>query len=117
MGLDGGFLPCFSLELRISPLITSKQDFFRMDDLVKSPISYTGKRNDPAGSELSPDNGSACTNLKPFYSKARIQQSLTQHQGTILPLLNRNKECQSLRIWSSSNCSRMGPFNNVLIVP
>ena len=35
-----------------------------------------------------------------------------KNQGTIHMLLNRNKECQSLIILSSSNCSRMGPFND-----
>nr|WGU20759.1 RNA polymerase beta'' subunit [Eomecon chionantha] len=99
------------VEVRVNNLI---RDFIRMD-LVKSPISYTGKRNDPGGSglRLIPDNGSDRTNLNPFYSKARLQQSFTQHQGTIRTLLNRNKESQSLIILSSSNCSRMGPFNGV----
>uniref|UniRef100_UPI0030FEEF9E RNA polymerase subunit beta'' n=1 Tax=Dactylicapnos grandifoliolata TaxID=1549782 RepID=UPI0030FEEF9E len=93
------------VEVRVNDLI---RDFLRMD-LAKS--SYNRKRNDPAGSGLIPDNGLACMNLKPFYSKGRIQQSLTQHQGTSRTLLSRNKECQSLIILSSSNCSRMGPFN------
>nr|YP_010278936.1 RNA polymerase beta'' subunit [Hepatica americana]UKG19262.1 RNA polymerase beta'' subunit [Hepatica americana] len=95
------------VEVRINDLI---RDFIRMD-LVKSPISYTRKRNDPAGSGLIPANGSDRTNLNPFYSKARIKQSLTRHQGTIRTLLNRNKECQSLITLSSSNSSRIGPFN------
>nr|YP_009527307.1 RNA polymerase beta'' subunit [Ranzania japonica]AYA72681.1 RNA polymerase beta'' subunit [Ranzania japonica]QBZ77883.1 RNA polymerase beta'' subunit [Ranzania japonica] len=104
------------VEVRVNNLI---RDFVRMD-LVKSPISYTRKRNSPAGSELILANGSDGTNLNPFfYSKAKIQQSLTHHQGTIRTLLNRNKECQSLIILSSSNCSRIGPFkglkyNNVI---
>nr|WGT75009.1 RNA polymerase beta'' subunit [Sanguinaria canadensis] len=99
------------VEVRVNNLI---RDFIRMD-LVKSPISYTGKRNDPGGSglRLIPANGSDRTNLNPFYSKARLQQSFTQHQGTIRTLLNRNKESQSLIILSSSNCFRMGPFNGV----
>nr|YP_009524668.1 RNA polymerase beta subunit [Holboellia latifolia]YP_010026071.1 RNA polymerase beta'' subunit [Holboellia angustifolia]YP_010228436.1 RNA polymerase beta'' subunit [Holboellia grandiflora]AXR90294.1 RNA polymerase beta subunit [Holboellia latifolia]AXR90379.1 RNA polymerase beta subunit [Holboellia latifolia]AXR90549.1 RNA polymerase beta subunit [Holboellia latifolia]QOQ36914.1 RNA polymerase beta'' subunit [Holboellia angustifolia]QZL13282.1 RNA polymerase beta'' subunit [Holboellia gr len=97
------------VQVRLNDLI---RDFIRMD-LVKSLISYTGKRNDSAGSGLIPANGSDRTNLNPFYSKARIQQSLTQHKGTIRTLLNRNKECQSLIILSSSNCSRMGPFNGL----
>nr|YP_009234545.1 RNA polymerase beta'' subunit [Euptelea pleiosperma]AMD08263.1 RNA polymerase beta'' subunit [Euptelea pleiosperma] len=101
------------VEVRVNDLI---RDFIRMD-LVKSPISYTGKRNDPAGSGLSPDNGSdrnrTNTNLNSFYSKARIQQYLTHHQGTIRTLLNINTECQSLIILSSSNCSRMGPFKSL----
>nr|QKV44353.1 RNA polymerase beta'' subunit [Daphniphyllum macropodum] len=100
------------VETRTNGLI---RDFLRID-LVKSPISYTGKRNDPSGLGLIANNGSDRTNINPFYStysKARIQQSLSQNQGTIRTLLNRNKECQSLIILSSSNCSRMGPFNDV----
>nr|QNQ65575.1 RNA polymerase beta'' subunit [Tetracentron sinense] len=94
------------VEVRANGLI---RDFIRMD-LVKSPISYTGKRNDLSGSGLIPDNGSDRININPFYSKASIQQLLSQHPGTIRTLLNRNNECQSLIILSSSNCSRMGPF-------
>nr|YP_010428462.1 RNA polymerase beta'' subunit [Tetracera sarmentosa]USO20305.1 RNA polymerase beta'' subunit [Tetracera sarmentosa] len=89
------------------------RDFLRID-LARSPISYTGKRNDPSGLGLIFDNES--DRINPFYSiysKARIQQSLKQNQGTIRILLNRNKEYQSLIILSSSNCSRMGLFNNV----
>nr|YP_010887108.1 RNA polymerase beta'' subunit [Garrya buxifolia]WJH15704.1 RNA polymerase beta'' subunit [Garrya buxifolia] len=102
------------VEIRTNVLI---RDFLRID-LVKSPISYIGKRNDPSGSGLISDNGSDRTNITPFssiysYSKARIQQPLNQNQGTIHTLLNRNKECQSLIILSSSNCSRMGPFNDI----
>nr|YP_009415482.1 DNA-directed RNA polymerase beta'' subunit [Apterosperma oblata]ASM42314.1 DNA-directed RNA polymerase beta'' subunit [Apterosperma oblata] len=102
------------VEIRTNGLI---RDFLRID-LVKSSISYTGKRNDPSSSGLISDNGSDRTNINPFsstffYSKAKIQQSLNQNQGTIHTLLNRNKECQSLIILSSSNCSRMGPFNDV----
>nr|YP_009930710.1 RNA polymerase beta'' subunit [Hydrangea davidii]QNR87399.1 RNA polymerase beta'' subunit [Hydrangea davidii] len=100
------------VEIRTNGLI---QDFLKIN-LVKSLILYTGKRNDPSGSGLISENGSDRTNINPFsfiYSKARIQQSLNQNQGTIHTLLNRNKECQSLLILSSSNCSRMGPFNDV----
>nr|YP_009578039.1 RNA polymerase beta'' subunit [Gonocaryum lobbianum]QBK32656.1 RNA polymerase beta'' subunit [Gonocaryum lobbianum] len=102
------------VEIKTKGLI---RDFLRID-LVKSPISYTGKRNDPSGSKLISDNGSDHTNINPFSSiysdsKARIQESLNQNQGTILTLLNRNKECQSLIILSSSNCFRMGLFNDV----
>nr|QFV17876.1 RNA polymerase beta'' subunit [Oxygraphis glacialis] len=97
------------VEVRINALI---RDFIRMD-LVKSPISYTRKRHDPAGSGLIPANGSDHTNLNPFYSKAVIKQSLTRHQGTIHTLLNKNKECQSLITLSSSNCSRIGLFNGL----
>nr|UQK92831.1 RNA polymerase beta'' subunit [Dipentodon sinicus] len=91
------------------------RDFLRID-LVKSHILYIRKRNDPSGSGLISANGSNRTNRNPFYSiysKARIQQSLSQNHGTIRTLLNRNKECQSLIILSSSNCFRMSPFNNV----
>nr|YP_009699120.1 RpoC2 [Mentzelia aspera]QEJ86617.1 RpoC2 [Mentzelia aspera] len=100
------------VEIRTNGLI---RNFLKIN-LVKSPISYTGKRNDPSGSGLISENGSDRTNINPFsfiYSKARIQQSLKQNKGTIHTLLNRNKEFQSLRILSSSNCSRMGPFNDV----
>ena len=96
------------VEVRTNDLI---RDFIRIE-LVKSTISYTGKRYDRASSVLISDNGLDRTNINPFYSKAKIQ-SLTQHQGTIGigTLLNRNNECQSLIILSSSNCSRIGPFN------
>nr|YP_010933811.1 RNA polymerase beta'' subunit [Chloranthus nervosus]WKT14936.1 RNA polymerase beta'' subunit [Chloranthus nervosus] len=94
------------VEVRVNALI---RDFIRIY-LVKSPISYTIKRNDTASSGLIPDNASDRPNINPFDFKARVQ-SLTQHQGTIRTFLNRNKECQSLIILSSSNCSRIGPFN------
>ncbi|YP_010446844.1 RNA polymerase beta'' subunit (chloroplast) [Henckelia pumila] len=95
------------VEIRANGLI---RHFLRID-LVKSPISY---RNDLADSGLLSDNGSDCTNINPFsfiYSKARIQQPL--NQITIHTLLNRNTGLQSLIILSSSNCFRMGPFNDV----
>nr|UZC33071.1 RNA polymerase beta'' subunit [Tofieldia yoshiiana var. kanwonensis] len=93
------------MEVRANDLI---RDFIRIE-LVKSPISYTGKRNDMACSGFIPHNS---TNSNPFYSKAKIQL-LTQHKRTLCigTLLNRNKEWQSLKILSSSNCSRIGPFN------
>nr|WAL06876.1 RNA polymerase beta'' subunit [Aralia echinocaulis] len=102
------------VEIRINSLI---RDFLKID-LAKSPFLYTGKRKDPSGSGLISENGSDRTNINPFsssffYSKARIKESLNQNQGTIHTLLNRNKECQSLIILSSSNCFRMGPFNDV----
>nr|YP_009573383.1 RNA polymerase beta' subunit [Moringa oleifera]YP_010615364.1 RNA polymerase beta'' subunit [Moringa peregrina]QBM31871.1 RNA polymerase beta' subunit [Moringa oleifera]QCW94760.1 RNA polymerase subunit beta [Moringa oleifera]QWL14845.1 RNA polymerase beta subunit [Moringa oleifera]WAS38120.1 RNA polymerase beta'' subunit [Moringa oleifera]WAS38204.1 RNA polymerase beta'' subunit [Moringa peregrina] len=100
----------FFVEVSTNSLI---RDFLRIN-LVKSHISYIRKRNDPSGSGLISDNGS--DRINPFYSiysKARIQQSLSQNHGTIRTLLNRNKECQSLIILSSSNCFRMGPFNHV----
>nr|QXJ41802.1 RNA polymerase beta'' subunit [Rhododendron concinnum] len=103
------------VEIRTNGLI---RDFLRVD-LVKSSISYTEKRNDPSGSEWISDNGSDRTNINPFFStffyskeKIQIQQSLNQNEGTVHTLLNRNKECQSFIILSSSNCSRMGPFND-----
>nr|AYM32952.1 RNA polymerase beta'' subunit [Dioscorea bulbifera] len=96
------------IEVRANDLI---RDFIRID-LIKSTISYTVKRNDTGSSGLIPDNGLNSTNINPFYSKSKIQ-SLTQDQETIGmgTLLNRNKECQSLIILSSSNCSQIGPFN------
>nr|AXP24367.1 RNA polymerase beta subunit [Tiquilia plicata] len=102
------------VEIRTNGLI---RHFLRID-LVKSPISYIGKRNDLSDSRLLSDNGSDCTNINPVssiysYSKARIQQSFNQNQGTIHTLLNKNKECRSLIILSSSNCFRTGPFNDV----
>nr|YP_010033466.1 RNA polymerase beta'' subunit [Curculigo orchioides]QOW40504.1 RNA polymerase beta'' subunit [Curculigo orchioides] len=94
------------VEVRANDLI---RGFIRIE-LVKSTISYIEKRYDTAGSEFIPDNGLDRANINPFYSKAKIQP-FTQHQGTIGTLLNRNKECRSLIILSSSNCSRIGPFN------
>ncbi|KAG9438401.1 hypothetical protein H6P81_021656 [Aristolochia fimbriata] len=94
------------VEVRTNDLI---RNFIRID-LVKSPISCTGKRDDRGDSGLNLDNGSDRTNINPFYPKAKIQ-SLTQQQGTIHLLLNKNKQCQSFLILSSSNCSRIGPFN------
>nr|QJQ73884.1 RNA polymerase beta'' subunit [Pseudocaryopteris paniculata] len=100
------------IEIRANGLI---RHFLRID-LLKSTISYIGKRNDPSGSGLLSDNGPDCTNINPFssiYSKARIPQSLNQNQRTIHTLLNRNTGFQSLIILSSFNCFRMGPFNDV----
>nr|QVL25392.1 RNA polymerase beta'' subunit [Gmelina philippensis] len=102
------------VEIRANGLI---RHFLRID-LLKSTILYIGKRNDPSGSGLLSDNGSGCTNINPFSSvssKARIQQplNLNQSQRTIHTLLNRNAGFQSLIILSSSNCFRMGPFNDV----
>ena len=97
------------VEVSINGLI---RDFLRID-LVKFPISYLRKRNDPSGSGLisDSDNVSDHTNSNPFYSKTKMQQSFSQNQGTIRTLLNKNKESPSLIILSSSNCFRMGPFN------
>nr|YP_009946708.1 RNA polymerase beta'' subunit [Incarvillea sinensis]QOE76700.1 RNA polymerase beta'' subunit [Incarvillea sinensis] len=100
------------VEIKASALIR----YFLRIDLVQSTLSYSGKRNDSAGSGLLSDNGSACTNINPFSSistKVRIQQPLDQNQRTIHTLLNRNTGFQSLIILSSSNCFRMGPFNDV----
>nr|YP_009715704.1 RNA polymerase beta'' subunit [Zenia insignis]QGL08816.1 RNA polymerase beta'' subunit [Zenia insignis]QHN56569.1 RNA polymerase beta subunit [Zenia insignis]QIT02106.1 RNA polymerase beta'' subunit [Zenia insignis] len=100
------------VEVSINGLI---RDFLRID-LVKSHISYIRKRNDPFGSGLISYNESGRTNINPFYSiysKAKIPQSISQNHGTIRMLLNRNKECRSLIILSSSNCFQMGPFNDV----
>nr|YP_009748315.1 RNA polymerase beta'' subunit [Pogonia minor]QII89995.1 RNA polymerase beta'' subunit [Pogonia minor] len=85
--------------------------YFIKIELVKSIILYTVKRYDTADSGLVSNNDKLDrTNINPFEPKAKIQ-SFHQHQGTLGTLLNRNKECQSLRILSSSNCSRIGPFN------
>lgn len=81
------------VEVRVNDLI---RDFIRIE-LVKSTISYTGKRYDRASSGLISDNGLDRTNINPFYCKARIQ-SLTQHQGTVGTLLNRNKVEENLVI-------------------
>nr|YP_010627944.1 RNA polymerase beta'' subunit [Begonia baccata]WBN94900.1 RNA polymerase beta'' subunit [Begonia baccata] len=92
------------------------RNFLRID-LVKSLISYIRKREDPSGSGLIFNNESDYTNSNPLdslYSKARVQESLSQNQGTIRTLLNinRNKERQSLIILSASNCFQMDPFND-----
>nr|YP_010572283.1 RNA polymerase beta'' subunit [Phedimus ellacombeanus]UZH33810.1 RNA polymerase beta'' subunit [Phedimus ellacombeanus] len=97
------------VQVRTNNLI---RDFIRID-LVTSPLSYTGKRNDSSGSWFIYNTVSSCTYTNPFYSKAWIQQPLIQNQVTIRTLLNRNNEYQSLLILSSSNCFRMGPFNSV----
>ncbi|GER29296.1 DNA-directed RNA polymerase subunit beta'' [Striga asiatica] len=77
--------------------------------------SFVEIRNDSPGSRLFSDNGSDCTNINPLtsvYSRARIQQPLNKNHKTIHTLLNRNTEFQSVIILSSSNCFRMGPFND-----
>nr|WBU15090.1 RNA polymerase beta'' subunit [Bletilla striata] len=94
------------VEIRANDLL---RDFIRIE-LVKSTISYTVKRYDMAGSGFISNNGLDRTDINPFDSKVKIQ-SFPQHQGTLGTLLNRNKECQSFLILSSSNCSRIGPFN------
>nr|YP_010873484.1 RNA polymerase beta'' subunit [Justicia betonica]WGV34704.1 RNA polymerase beta'' subunit [Justicia betonica] len=104
--------PASFVEIRANALI---RHFLRID-LVKSTISYTGKRNDPSGSGLLSANGSGCANINPFFSissRVRIQQPLNQNQKTIHTMLNRKKGFQSLIILSSSNCFRMGPFTDV----
>nr|ARU80414.1 RpoC2 [Pelargonium worcesterae] len=91
------------------------RDFLRIH-LGKSQIAYMRKRNDRSASGFTSDNELDHTNRNPFsssYPKARIRQSLSQNHGTIRTLLNRNKECQSFLILSSSNCFRLGPFNDV----
>nr|YP_010211616.1 RNA polymerase beta'' subunit [Astragalus galactites]UBI43052.1 RNA polymerase beta'' subunit [Astragalus galactites] len=87
-------------------------EYFLRIDLVKSHTSYIRKRNDPSGLGLISDSD----RINPFLSinsKTKIQKSLSQNHGTIRMLLNRNKECRSLIILSSSNCFQMKPFNNV----
>nr|YP_010426483.1 RNA polymerase beta'' subunit [Phyllolobium chinense]QWX87897.1 RNA polymerase beta'' subunit [Phyllolobium chinense]USM11175.1 RNA polymerase beta'' subunit [Phyllolobium chinense] len=98
------------VEISTNGLIES---FLRID-LVKSHTSYIRKRNDPSGLGLISDR----ININPFlsiHSKTKIQQSLRQNHGSIRMLLNRNRnrECRSLIILSSSNCFQMRPFNNV----
>nr|YP_010400730.1 RNA polymerase beta'' subunit [Cymbidium floribundum]UQS80877.1 RNA polymerase beta'' subunit [Cymbidium floribundum]WEV86250.1 RNA polymerase beta'' subunit [Cymbidium floribundum] len=94
------------VEIRANDLL---RDFIRIE-LVKSTISYTEKRYDTPGSGLIYNNELDRIYRNPFDSKAKIQ-SFPQHKGTLGTLLNRNKECQSFIILSSSNCSRIGPFN------
>nr|YP_010167202.1 RNA polymerase beta'' subunit [Nymphaea rubra]QRW37185.1 RNA polymerase beta'' subunit [Nymphaea rubra] len=98
-----------SAEVRANDLIR----YFIRIDLVKSPILYTGKRNDGSGSVI-PDTGSYCANTNLFSSKVKMK-SLSQHQGTVRTFLNRNKEGQSLIVFSSSNCSRINvsKYHNV----
>nr|YP_010566775.1 RNA polymerase beta subunit [Medicago rigiduloides]UZC32418.1 RNA polymerase beta subunit [Medicago rigiduloides] len=91
-------------------------EYFLRIDLVKSNTSYIRKRNDPSGLGLIADNESDRININPFFSihyKAKIKKSLSQNHGTIRMLLNRNKECRSWIILSSSNCFQIRPFNNV----
>nr|YP_010382264.1 RNA polymerase beta'' subunit [Geranium koreanum]UED15770.1 RNA polymerase beta'' subunit [Geranium koreanum] len=96
------------------------RDFLKMHlGKSQSQISYIRKRDDPSG--LSSDNGPNCTNINPFSSnysiyskpKASVRQPLSKNQGTIRTLWNRNKECHSFIILSSSNCFQLGPFNDV----
>nr|QJQ35931.1 RNA polymerase beta'' subunit [Cymbidium floribundum] len=94
------------VEIRANDLL---RDFIRIE-LVKSTISYTEKRYDTPGSGLIYNNELDRIYRNPFDSKAKIQ-SFPQQKGTLGTLLNRNKECQSFIILSSSNCSRIGPFN------
>nr|YP_009668645.1 RNA polymerase beta'' subunit [Adenia mannii]QCW93397.1 RNA polymerase beta'' subunit [Adenia mannii] len=98
------------------------RDFLKINlNLAESRISdINRKRNDSLGLGSISHNGldHANTNINSFfsiYSKAKIQQSLKQNQITISTLLkrNRNKECQSLIILSSSNCFQLDPFNDV----
>nr|YP_009141417.1 RNA polymerase beta' subunit [Lathyrus odoratus]AIL55943.1 RNA polymerase beta' subunit [Lathyrus odoratus] len=102
--------PASFIELSTNGLI----EYFLRIDLVKSNTSYIRKRNDPSGLGLIGDNKS--DRINPFFSihsKGKMQQSLSQNHGTIRMLLNRNQECRSWIILSSSNCFQMRPFNNV----
>nr|WOC91465.1 RNA polymerase beta'' subunit [Utricularia hispida] len=102
----------YFVQLRSTGLI---RHFLRIN-LVKSAISYIGKRNDPSVSGLLSANGSDCININPFsalYSKTRSQQPLNKNQRTIHTLVNRNTGFKSLIILSSSNCFRMDPFSDV----
>nr|YP_009556990.1 RNA polymerase beta subunit [Trigastrotheca stricta]QBC70686.1 RNA polymerase beta subunit [Trigastrotheca stricta] len=94
------------VEVRTNGMI---RDFLRIE-LVKSTISYIGKRNDPL---FFSHDGSYHTNMNPYssiYSKTKLQQAFKQNQGTVRTLSGLNKECQSFIILSSSNCFRIGPF-------
>ncbi|KMT12600.1 hypothetical protein BVRB_5g098390 [Beta vulgaris subsp. vulgaris] len=67
------------VEVRTNGMI---RDFLRID-LVKSAISYIGKRNDPS---LKKNEGSDHTNMNPFYSiysKTKPQESFNKNQGTV----------------------------------
>nr|QXG83050.1 RNA polymerase beta'' subunit [Stylidium petiolare] len=102
------------VEIRTNGLIR----YFLKINLVKSPILYTGKRNALSNSGFISENRSERANINPFssscsYSTARIQESLNQNHGTIHTLLNQNKEYQALIILSSSNCFRIGSFNDI----
>nr|YP_009731567.1 RNA polymerase beta' subunit [Allium kingdonii]QHQ72407.1 RNA polymerase beta' subunit [Allium kingdonii] len=91
------------VEVRVNDLIQN----FIIIELVKSSISYVGKRYDTTGSGFIPDNGLDCTNINPFFSISKVKISVvTQHQATIGTLLNQNK---ALIILSSFHCSRVGP--------
>nr|YP_009501389.1 RNA polymerase beta' subunit [Passiflora pittieri]AXB37958.1 RNA polymerase beta' subunit [Passiflora pittieri] len=96
------------------------RDFLKINlNLAESRISdINRKRNDSLGLGSISHIGLDHANINSFfsiYSKAKIQQSLKQNEVTISTLLNRNrnKECQSLIILSSSNCFQMDPFNDV----
>nr|YP_009351961.1 RNA polymerase beta' subunit [Schoepfia jasminodora]AQW41678.1 RNA polymerase beta' subunit [Schoepfia jasminodora] len=95
------------VEVRTTGLI---RDFLKII-VVKSPISYTVKREYPTGSGLISDNGLNRTDINPFYYRGtRIHESLSQNQGTIH---TRNKGCQSLIILSSSDCFRLNPLDSL----
>nr|YP_009731403.1 RNA polymerase beta' subunit [Corybas taliensis]QHN69918.1 RNA polymerase beta' subunit [Corybas taliensis] len=94
------------VEIRANDL---RRYFIRIG-LVKSIIFYTVKRYDMVDSGWISNNRLDHIHLNPFYSKVKIQL-FPQHQGTLGTLSNRNKECQSFIILSSSNCSQIGPFN------
>jgi len=93
------------VEVRTNDLI---RDFIRIE-LVKSVISYTGKRKDRADFGLIPANGLDCTNINPFYSKSKIQP-LTQLQSRNYWYVVESIRNANLCL-SSSNCSQIGPFN------
>nr|ARV87595.2 RNA polymerase beta'' subunit [Drosera erythrorhiza] len=92
------------------------RDFLKMK-FLKSTLYYTErKRYDLSGSEFVSENGSDHIKRNPFSfisSKERLQQSISQSEGTIRTLVNRNKACQSFLILSSSNCFRMDSLKGV----
>nr|YP_010987183.1 RNA polymerase beta'' subunit [Krascheninnikovia ceratoides]WOL38654.1 RNA polymerase beta'' subunit [Krascheninnikovia ceratoides] len=94
------------VEVRTNNMI---RHFLRVN-LVKSVISYIGKRNDPSSEK---GEGSNHTNMNPFYSiysKEKLQKLVNQNQGAVRTLLGINKECQFFIILGSSNCFRIGPL-------
>nr|WEG88566.1 RNA polymerase beta'' subunit [Amana sp. MW-2023a] len=98
------------VEVRANDLI---RDFIRIELVkVKSTLLYSGKRYryNITDLRLIPNKRLDRANINPFHSKAKFQL-VTQQQGIIGTFLNRNKECQSLIILSSSNCFRISPFN------
>ncbi|KAH0850325.1 hypothetical protein HID58_095634 [Brassica napus] len=96
------WLHLFSLELgqdtKFFPRGGFDSRFIRIG-LVKSPISYIRKRNNP------PDSGLISADFR-WHSSTRLDKN----HGTIR--MFRNKESQSLLIYIISNCFRIGNVHN-----